>query len=110
MAIAFAGKANAAAMNVESHAGESITRGFDEQGVVTVGPVGCDAEPWPLSVSSKNRRSKTLGRAFRIRLQSPPSTSLRIPPTTSLNRERYYSPLLGFGQSLAIKPMPTFEH
>ena len=107
---AFAGRANAAPIECRESCRRVDHRGFDEQGVVTVGPVGCDAKPWPLSVSSKNRRSKTLGRTSRIRLQTPPSTSLRIPPTTSLNRERYYSPLLGFGQSLGIKPMPTFEH
>jgi hypothetical protein len=36
MAIAFAGKANAAPMNFESHAGESITGDLMRQGVVTV--------------------------------------------------------------------------
>ena len=38
------------------------------------------------------------------------STSLRIPPITSLNTERYYSPLLGSGQSLGTRQMPTSEH
>jgi hypothetical protein len=38
MAIAFAGRANAAPMNVESHAGESITGDLLTKGLVSQGP------------------------------------------------------------------------
>jgi hypothetical protein len=38
MAIAFAGRANAAPMNVESHAGESITGDLMTKGLVSQGP------------------------------------------------------------------------
>ena len=55
---AFAGRANAATIECRESCRRVDHRGFDEQGVVTVGPVGCDAKPWPLSVSSKNRRSE----------------------------------------------------
>jgi hypothetical protein len=37
MAIAFAGRANAAPMNVESHAWRKHHRGFDDEGVVSQG-------------------------------------------------------------------------
>jgi hypothetical protein len=46
MAIAFAGRADAAPMNVESHAGEKHHRRLDDKGLLTTGPVRCDtAEP-----------------------------------------------------------------
>ena len=41
--------------------------------------------------------------------QTPPATSPWTQPTTSLNGARYYSPLLGSGQALGKRLMPTFE-
>src|SRR4249920_1536272 len=79
------------------------------EGMVTARAVGCDAEAWPLSVSSENRRSKTLGRTSSLRPQTPRTTSLWTPPTTSLNTQRYCWPLLGSGQSLGRRRMPIFE-
>ena len=45
------GRANATPISIKSHVGVASRERSHDRGLVTAGPVGCDAEPCPLSVS-----------------------------------------------------------
>jgi hypothetical protein len=104
-AMIFSGRANAAVMNVESHADESIAGYFwllDDQGVVTVRPVRCHtAESWPLSENSPHRLRKTLGRTS--------AQVLRKTLTIRFRRQQICSALFGYGRIGSRELMTTSD-
>jgi hypothetical protein len=104
-AMIFSGRANAAVMNVESHADESIAGYFwllDDEGVVTVRPVRCHtAESWPLSENSPHRLRKTLGRTS--------AQVLRKTLTMRFRRQLICSALFGSGRIVSRELMTTSE-